>query len=228
MGASHPPRFVQQLGQGLVAWTLSCPAFAFREPVDLCSVPDTIVIGKVAGLDSSWREGGPPRRAVTRVEVAVESVLLGGPLESVDFDIGGGEIDGVKVEESEAPTPALGDRYIWFLDFLPDRGTYLWLDRRALKAGAALPDETNLRWMWERLCSAHPEGIPPVADPEAPSLAVLDWTRREQWSQDEADSPLRALMDLRSCPTHRLMREATSLEEGVCPGGWLDRPPSGW
>lgn len=155
-GGSGPPKPpVQRVGEQFEAERDS------RGRPNLCSVADIIVIAPVEGSESRSVDAKYAKRVFTLSTLRVDSVIRG-PIvdgDKLDFDIEGGEADGIRETVSGNPPFSLGEQFILFrqsVDQFPGpiiQGYYRW------PSDILLPPQEALRSVWATTCAAHPEGI---------------------------------------------------------------------
>lgn len=75
---------------------------------------EVIAYGEVRSAEGGW--SGDGRIIVTRVTVAIDRALKGGPRASVSFEVPGGKADGQMMIASGAPAFRAGERVVVFLE----------------------------------------------------------------------------------------------------------------
>ncbi|HEU4402248.1 MAG TPA: hypothetical protein VFT43_09095 [Candidatus Polarisedimenticolia bacterium] len=81
---------------------------------EITAQAEVIVLGKVERLEGGWSDDG--RIIVTRVTLAVEHPVKGGPRERVVLEVPGGRVGDLAMVASGAPLFAPGERVIVFLE----------------------------------------------------------------------------------------------------------------
>ena len=110
----------------LPAAAILLPAAAMAAVVPFMSLEEiagaarVIVLGKVESVEGAWSEDG--RIIVSRVTIAVERSLKGGPRNSVTLEVPGGKVGDRIMLASGAPVFARGERVVVFLEGPGDRG----------------------------------------------------------------------------------------------------------
>lgn len=121
-----------------------------------CSRVPWIMVGRVVELDSHKEEsmGG---MVATSVSVRTVSIAKGSVPRRFDFDIAGGEMDGVVSRVNGMPKPTIDSVYLWMLTHFEDSKSgeerVVLMDCYALDASAEMPDSAALAVMWREQCS---------------------------------------------------------------------------
>jgi len=98
----------------ILATTLAGTAVVPRVTLEeMTGAAEVIVLGRVDRAEPAWSDDG--RIIVTRVEVAVERAIHGGPRARVGFEVPGGRIGDQILIASGAPVFRPGDRVVLFL-----------------------------------------------------------------------------------------------------------------
>ena len=98
----------------ILATTLAGAAVVPRVTLEeMTGAAEVIVLGRVDRAAAAWSDDG--RIIVTRVEVAVERAIRGGPRARVGFEVPGGRIGDQILIASGAPVFRPGDRVVLFL-----------------------------------------------------------------------------------------------------------------
>lgn len=102
----------------VIALAVPIPALAaavpWRSLEELTGGAEVIVLGTVETAEGAWSDDG--RMIVTRVQVAVEKSLKGGPRATVVFEVPGGRVGDTMMVASGAPVFRAGERVALFLD----------------------------------------------------------------------------------------------------------------
>ena len=104
----------------LFAVITASQVFAAGQPVDIpgrAKGADTVIVGTVLDVDSSWRSNKyGDRLIVSRATVLIEETIKGRhTVTSVDVDVEGGTIGELSLKVSDMPTLTAGERAAFFL-----------------------------------------------------------------------------------------------------------------
>ncbi len=121
---SNPParlrRWLAAVAGLVVATALAAPRPASATVIPWLSLEEmtgraeVIALGEVRSAEGGWSEDH--RIIVTRVTVAIDRALKGGPRASVTFEVPGGRADGQLMIASGAPAFRAGERVVIFLE----------------------------------------------------------------------------------------------------------------
>lgn len=130
--------------------------------LDVCSWSNLVVVGTVSSRKAVMERDGHGQVIYTYVTMGIERVVRGPPtIETVTLRVTGGTVGDTTLMFTEGPRFDRKGHYLLFLRTDADAEYPLIIEHRFAPSSESVPSSKALSRIWEAVCSAYPDGLPP-------------------------------------------------------------------